>query len=103
MASSKNRELFEFPSGFELDTMDIGAVSTFALIDVRKGKGQALRNLALSIVDLGEWDQIRVPLFNSQSLAAEILWHGDDVFVQEPAELRELIVEQLQALLSDHE
>ena len=103
MASSKNKELFEFPAGFELDTMDIGAVSTFALIDVRKGKGQALRNLAISIVDLGEWDQIRVPLFNSQSLAAEILWHGDDVFVQEPTELRELIVEQLQALLSDHE
>jgi predicted DNA-binding transcriptional regulator YafY len=103
MASSKNKELFEFPAGFELDAMEIGAVSAFALIDVRKGKAHALRNLAISVVDLGEWDQIRVPLFNSQTLAAEILWHGDDVFVQEPAELRELIVEQLQTLLSDHE
>ena len=62
-----------------------------------------MRNLAVSVVDLGEWDQIRVPLFNSHFLAAEILWHGDDVFVQEPVELRDLIVEHLEVLLSHHE
>ena len=103
MTSSKNKDPFEFPAGFELNEAEMGAISTFALIDVRKGKGHSLRNLAVSVVDLGEWDQIRVPLFNSHSLAAEILWHGDDVFVQEPAELRDLIVEQLEVLLSHHE
>ena len=103
MTSSKNKDPFEFPAGFELNEAEMGAISTFALIDVRKGKGNSLRNLAISVVDLGEWDQIRVPLFNSYRLAAEILWHGDDVFVQEPAELRDLIVEQLKVLLSHHE
>ena len=103
MTSSKNKDPFEFPAGFELNEAELGAISTFALIDVRKGKGHSLRNLAISVVDLGEWDQIRVPLFNSHSLAAEILWHGDDVFVQEPAELRDLIVEHLEVLLSHHE
>lgn len=103
MTSSKNKDPFEFPAEFELNEAEMGASSTFALIDVRKGKGHSLRNLAISVVDLGEWDQIRVPLFNSHSLAAEILWHGDDVFVQEPAEFRDLIVEQLEVLLSHHE
>jgi proteasome accessory factor B len=103
MTSSKNKDPFEFPAEFELNEAEMGASSTFALIDVRKGKGHSLRNLAISVVDLGEWDQIRVPLFNSHSLAAEILWHGDDVFVLEPAEFRDLIVEQLEVLLSHHE
>ena len=103
MTSSKNKDTFEFPAGFELNEAEMGAISTFGLIDVRKGKGHSLRNLAVSVVDLGEWDQIKVPLFNSHSLAAEILWHGDDVFVQEPAELRDLIVEHLEVLLSHHE
>jgi len=103
ITSSKNKDPFEFPAEFELNEAEMGASSTFALIDVRKGKGHSLRNLAISVVDLGEWDQIRVPLFNSHSLAAEILWHGDDVFVQEPAEFRDLIVEQLEVLLSHHE
>ena len=103
MTSSKNKDPFEFPAGFELNEAEMGAINTFALIDVRKGKGHSLRNLAVSVVDLGEWDQIKVPLFNSHSLAAEILWHGDDVFVQEPAELRDLIVEHLEVLLSHHE
>ena len=100
---SKNTEPFEFPAEFEVNEAEMGAINTFALIDVRKGKGHTLRNLAISSRDLGEWDQIKIPLFNFQSLAAEILWHGDDVFVQEPLELRNLIVEQLQALLSQHE
>ena len=100
---SKNTEPFEFPAEFEVNEAEMGAINTFALIDVRKGKGHTLRNLAISSKDLGEWDQIKIPLFNFESLAAEILWHGDDVFVQEPLELRNLIVEQLQALLSQHE
>jgi predicted DNA-binding transcriptional regulator YafY len=83
--------------------MDASANANFALIDVRKGKGHALRALASSTKDLGEWDQIKVTIYTIETIAAQILWHGEDVFVQEPAELRQTIVEQLQALLSNHE
>ena len=102
MARSKNKELFEFPAGFELDAIDMGAVSAFALIDVRKGKGHTLRNLATSVIDLGEWDQIRVPIFNLDSLCSLILWHGLDAMVQEPTNLRQLVIENLQALVDNH-
>jgi proteasome accessory factor B len=97
-----NKEVFEFPTAFELDETEAASNKSYALIDVRKGKGHALRTLAISIKDLGEWDQIKVPIFSLESIAAQILWHGEDVFVQEPAELRDTIVEQLQALLSNH-
>ena len=97
-----SKEVFEYPTAFELDETEATSNKSYALIDVRKGKGHALRTLATSIKDLGEWDQIKVPIFSLESITAQILWHGEDVFVQEPAELRENIVEQLQALLSNH-
>jgi proteasome accessory factor B len=99
----KNREAFEFPSDFEFEQIDSTSAIRFAVIDVRKGKGHALRALATSLQDLGEWDQIKLPIYTIEYLAAQILWHGDDVFVHEPADLREHIVEELQALLVNHE
>lgn len=99
----KNKVPFEFPSEFELDQIDSTATISAAIIDVRKGKGHALRSLATSLKDLGEWDQIRVPIFSIEYLTAQILWHGEDVFVHEPADLRDNIVEQLQALAINHE
>lgn len=99
----KNKDPFEFPSEFELDQIDSTATISVAIIDVRKGKGHALRSLATSLKDLGEWDQVRVPIFSIEYLTAQILWHGEDVFVHEPADLRDNIVEQLQALAINHE
>ena len=99
----ENKEHFEFPSEFELDQIHAASVLRFAKIDVRKGKGNALRALATSVTDLGEWDQIKVPIYTVEYLTAQILWHGDDVFVHEPADLRENVVKQLQALVVNHE
>ena len=99
----KNKSTFEFPADFDLQTIDVTTSNQQAVIDVRKGKGYALRRLATSTQDLGEWDQIKIPIHSVRSLSAEILWHGVDVFVHEPAELREYIVEQLQSLVANHE
>ena len=99
----KNITTFEFPADFDVNQVDVRATNRVAVIDVRKGKGQALRNLATSIKDLGEWDQVKVPIHSVESMAAEILWHGEDVFVHEPIDLREYIVEQLQTLVAQHE
>lgn len=98
----KNKEEFEFPSDLELDQIDAALSLRFAMIDVRKGKGQALRALATSVTDLGEWDQIKVPIYTLEYLTAQILWHGEDVFVHEPVELREQVIQQLKALMVNH-
>jgi proteasome accessory factor B len=99
----KNKSAFEFPADFDFDLVNVTAPNRLAVIDVRKGKGHALRTLSESTKDLGEWDQIKVPIHSIQTLAAEILWHGEDVFVHQPTDLREYIVEQLQALVTNHE
>jgi proteasome accessory factor B len=99
----KNSEPFEFPTDFELNDADRTMTQRLAVIDVRKGKGQALRTLATSLKDLGEWDQIKVPIHTVQSLAAEIMWHGDDAYIHEPTDLREYIIGQLEALVLNHE
>ena len=100
---SKNKEVFEFPKEFELNKIDVAATLRFATIDVRKGKGHALRTLATSVKDLGEWDQIRIPIYTLEFLTAELLWHGEDVFVHEPSDLRESVIARLQELLINHE
>ena len=100
---SKNKEVFEFPKEFKLNQIDVAATQRFATVDVRKGKGHALRALATSVKDLGEWDQIRIPIYTLEFLTAELLWHGEDVFVHEPSDLRESVIARLQELLINHE
>lgn len=98
-----NLEAFTAPTNFDFAaTLADNHTATFATIDVRKNKGHFLRMLATSSKDLGEWDQIRVPIFNLESLCSQVLWHGEDALVQEPAALRSLVIENLQALVNHH-
>jgi predicted DNA-binding transcriptional regulator YafY len=55
------------------------------------------------VKDLGEWEQIKIPLFSMESMTAQILWHGEDVFVQEPSELKQNVMRELEALVRNHE
>ena len=101
IASSINKDEFELPSESVKD-FDQPTPEGFAIIDIRKGKGHLLRRAATLIADRGEWDQIKVPIFGLDVLTADILWHGDDVFVHEPQALREAVIKNLQALVRNH-
>ena len=93
---------FETPENFDSQRIFETINNTNAVIDVRRGKGASLRALASSTKPLGEWDQIQVPILDMKSLAALVLWHGDDVYVQSPPELREIIIESLKDLARAH-
>ena len=103
IVARENKDSFEFPVDFDLNHIDLSITNKIAVIDARKGKGHGLRTLATSVIDLGEWDQLKVPMHAIKSLAAEVLWHGEDVFVHEPSDLREYVIEQLEALVINHE
>lgn len=94
---------FEIPSGFNPREI-VSSVSPqgFAIIDVRKGKASALRALAISIHSLGEWDQLKIPIFNIDSLSSLVLWHGLDAMVQEPSELQDAVIDHLEAVVRNH-
>jgi proteasome accessory factor B len=103
ITASEGPRDFKTPPGFDSSkTLSETPTHDFALIDVRVGKASSLRTLAISTQSVGEWDQITIPILNLDSLSSMVLWHGPDAFVQEPAELRDLVVEHLVALVENH-
>ena len=103
IAASAGPKDFQTPTGFDSSKAPSESpTNTFALVDVRVGKAPSLRALAISTQSLGEWDQVKIPILNLDSLCSLVLWHGPDAFVQEPAELRELVIDHLEALVENH-
>jgi proteasome accessory factor B len=103
ISASKGPSDFEAPHDFDLAKSFADATTReFAHIDLRKGKAAALRALATSTESLGEWDRVKIPIFNAESLCSIILWHGEDAFVQEPDDLRALVIEKLESLVKIH-
>jgi len=103
IAASAGPKDFQTPTGFDSSKAPSESLTnSFALIDVRVGKAPSLRALAISTQSLGEWDQVKIPILNLDSLCSLVLWHGPDAFVQEPAELRELVIDHLEALVENH-
>jgi len=95
---------FEAPLEFDFqNALKNSQSNNFAILDVQKGKGRLLRNLAMSIKDLGEWDRLEVPIVSMDNLLSLALWHGEDVLVREPKELIDMIESALQEILVDHE
>jgi proteasome accessory factor B len=102
-AASAGPKDFQTPTGFDPSkALSESPTQSFALIDVRVGKASSLRALAISTQSLGEWDQVKIPILSLDSLCSLVLWHGPDAFVQEPAELRELVIDHLEALVKNH-
>ena len=103
IAASAGPKGFQTPTGFDPSKSLLESpTQSFALIDVRVGKAASLRALAISTQSLGEWDQVKIPILNLDSLCSLVLWHGPDAFVQEPAELRDLVVNHLESLVKNH-
>ena len=93
---------FETPENFDSKRIFERDIDTHAVIDIRRGKGTSLRALATSTKSIGEWDQVQIPILDMRTLSALILWHGDDVYVHSPIELREIIIASLKELVKTH-
>jgi proteasome accessory factor B len=93
---------FETPENFDSQRIFERDIATHAVIDIRRGKGTSLRALASSTKPIGEWDQVQIPILDMRTLSALILWHGDDVYVHSPIELREIIIASLKELVKTH-
>ena len=93
---------FETPENFDSKRIFERDKDNHAVIDIRRGKGTSLRALASSTKSIGEWDQVQIPILDMRTLSALILWHGDDVYVHSPFELREIIIASLKELVKTH-
>ncbi len=98
----KGPKKFETPENLDLENLFERVKNINAVIDVRRGKGTSLRALATSMKSIGEWDQVEIPIIDIKSLSALILWHGDDVYVHSPMELRQIIISSLKEISVTH-
>ncbi len=104
IVKGENNSDFQAPTSFDFHSALTQSQShTLASFDVRKGKGHLLRNLAVSTKDLGEWDQLEIPIVSLENLRSLALWHGEDVIVRSPKELVEMTIKSLSEIVLAHE
>ena len=105
IAHTTEQESFEFPEDFDvlnfLETQIFEATQQ-ATVKIRKGKGHVLRQGATTISSGDEFDLCQVPFGSAERFLDVILWHGDDVLVVSPANLREEVIARLQKLVATH-
>jgi predicted DNA-binding transcriptional regulator YafY len=95
---SKERS-FQIPEGFDLlENLEVADERKFATVDVRKDKALNLRQNALEVTDMGEWERLKIEYVDSSAFVDSVLWYLDDVLVIEPFEVRQLIIEALREL-----
>lgn len=101
--NGKIQAAFVAPENFDFyEALTISQSKAVAVLEVRKGKGQLIRNLAISTSDQGEWDRIEIPIVSVENIRSLILWHGVDVLVVSPPELRTMVIESLQKIVVNH-
>ncbi len=94
---------YEIPAGFDIEkSLGQTEAQELAVIDVRKGKAQILRQLAREIQDNNEWDRLTIPFSDLSTIVDLILWHGDDVFLIEPKSIKLAIIEALRVIVKLH-
>lgn len=92
-----NFNVLEFLDTTLFDKREIAEVS------IRIGRGHALRRDARVISSDDEFELCQIPYANESRFLDSILWHADDVIVHMPIQIRNKVVERLQALVAVHE
>jgi proteasome accessory factor B len=93
---------FETPEDFDAQRVFEKSSHENAVVDIRRGKGTSLRALAIATKSMGEWDQVQIPILDMKTLSSLLLWHGDDVYVHSPADLRGELISSLKDLVNLH-
>lgn len=102
---AKSKDSFKVDAGFDvLSFLDANLFdgSGIAQLRIRLGKGHSLRRLARIVSTDDDFDLCEVPFNSSEALVSQILWHGDDIIIESPADLRESIVSALHELVAAH-
>lgn len=97
---------FKVPGDFDVLTFldaQLFEATEKAVVKIRKGKGHVLRQGANKISSDDEFDLCQVPFVNVEKFLDVILWHGDDVVVVSPIDLREEVIARLQKLVAIHD
>ena len=67
-----------------------------ARVLIRKGHAHTLRASGKPIADVGEFDRFEIPYESMTTLSRQILWHADQVIVEEPSDLKRKVLSILE-------
>jgi proteasome accessory factor B len=96
-------------SSFEIDQLQLDELeSTYldstqnAIIAIRKGTSQNLRNAGAITEFDDEWDSVDIQYQSEDAILQEVFWHGENAFVLSPQSLRTAAIERLEKALAEH-
>ena len=93
---------YVIPASFEIAELEPVIETPLAVLQVRPGAGYQLRRLATTIETADDWDLLEVPIFDLDFITNLVLWHGEDVIVSSPVQLRSAVVSALEKLVKIH-
>ena len=93
---------YAIPATFEITELEPAIETPLAVLQVRPGAGYQLRRLATTIETADDWDLLEVPIFDLDFITNLVLWHGEDVIVSSPVQLRSAVVSALENLVKIH-
>jgi predicted DNA-binding transcriptional regulator YafY len=97
--------MYEIPSDFNIKDYLImhNADGIEVRAKVKKVQAEALRAKALEIKNFDEeWDEISYGSESSAAALKEALWYCDSLIIEQPEELRSLVVESLEKVARSH-
>jgi len=102
VAAIGTAQSYEIPTSFEIAELEPAIETPLAVLQVRPGAGYQLRRMATSIETADDWDLLEVPIFDLDLVTSLILWHGEDVIVSSPVQLKNAVVTALEKLVKIH-
>jgi predicted DNA-binding transcriptional regulator YafY len=58
--------------------------------------------MATTVETADDWDLLEVPIFDLAFITSLVLWHGEDVIVSSPLQLRSAVITGLEKVVSTH-
>lgn len=93
---------YVIPPSFEILELEPAIETPIAVLQVRPGAGYQLRRMATTVETADDWDLLEVPVFDLDFITSLILWHGEDVIVSSPPQLRNAVMIALEKLVNIH-
>jgi predicted DNA-binding transcriptional regulator YafY len=90
------------PENFEITELEPAIETPVAVLQVRPGAGYQLRRMASTIETADDWDLLELPIFDLDFITNLVLWHGEDVIVSSPAQLRISVISALEQVVKIH-
>jgi proteasome accessory factor B len=93
---------YVIPPSFEITELEPAIATPLAVLQVRPGAGYQLRRLATTVETADDWDVLELPIFDLDFITSLVLWHGEDVMVSSPPQLRSAVMAALEELVKIH-